>query len=104
MMKPYVGGGFGPKAAANPWRWRVPFVHADRETCEDELTAEKQVFLHSRARHQFVHDLTTGVTRMALSWPCITDVILEGGAYSVSGSPPSTTRGPFWEVPIGSRT
>jgi len=45
----------------------------------------EQVFLHSRARHQFIHEMTTGVkkdgTLMALKNRCY----LEGGAYTSFG-------------------
>jgi 4-hydroxybenzoyl-CoA reductase subunit alpha len=47
--------------------------------------SREQVFLHGRARHQFIHEMTTGVkadgTILALHNRCI----LDGGAYSSFG-------------------
>src|SRR5208337_4633247 len=85
VVKPYVGGGFGPKAAAN---------HMELAACLLSMKAGKpvkmnfdreQVFLHGRARHQFFHKMTTGAkkdgTIMALEHECY----LNGGGYSSFG-------------------
>jgi len=85
VVKPYVGAGFGPKAAAN---------HLELATCLLSIRTGKpvkmifereQVFMHSRGRHQFFHKFTTGVkkdgTILALDHECY----LNGGAYSSFG-------------------
>jgi 4-hydroxybenzoyl-CoA reductase subunit alpha len=85
VVKPAVGGGFGPKAACSSMELitcllamktgRPVKINFDRE----------QVFLHSRARHQFYHKMTTGVkkdgTLVFLEHECI----LDGGAYCSFG-------------------
>ena len=85
VVKPYVGAGFGPKAAAN---------HLELAACLLSIRTGKpvkmnfereQVFMHSRGRHQFFHNFTTGVkkdgTILALDHECY----LNGGAYSSFG-------------------
>jgi 4-hydroxybenzoyl-CoA reductase alpha subunit len=85
VIKPAVGGGFGPKASCST---------AELATCLLALKTGKpvritfdreQVFLHSRARHQFFHTMTTGVkkdgTLAFLEHQCI----LDGGAYASFG-------------------
>ncbi|HYA42933.1 MAG TPA: molybdopterin cofactor-binding domain-containing protein [Syntrophobacteraceae bacterium] len=85
VVKPYVGAGFGPKAAAN---------HLELAACLLSIRTAKpvkmnfereQVFMHSRGRHQFFHKFTTGVkkdgTILALDHECY----LNGGAYSSFG-------------------
>ncbi len=85
VVKPYVGAGFGPKAAAN---------HLEPAACLLSMKTGKpvkmnfereQVFMHSRGRHQFFHKFTTGVkkdgTIMGLDHECY----LNGGAYTSFG-------------------
>lgn len=85
VIKPAVGGGFGPKASCST---------AELVTCLLALKTgqpvrftfdREQVFLHSRARHQFFHTMTTGVkkdgTLSFLDHHCI----LDGGAYASFG-------------------
>lgn len=85
VIKPAVGGGFGPKASCST---------AELATCLLALKTGKpvkftfdreQVFLHSRARHQFFHTMTTGVrkdgTLAFLEHTCV----LDGGAYASFG-------------------
>ena len=85
VIKPAVGGGFGPKASCST---------AELATCllalktgqPVKLTFDReQVFLHSRARHQFFHTMTTGVNKDGnltfLEHKCI----LDGGAYASFG-------------------
>ena len=85
VVKPYVGGGFGPKAAVNTIELASSLLSLRTgRPVKMEFTRE-QVFLHSRARHQFFHELTTGVkkdgTIVALKNTCY----LDGGAYSSFG-------------------
>jgi 4-hydroxybenzoyl-CoA reductase alpha subunit len=85
VIKPAVGGGFGPKASCSS---------AELATClltiktgrPVKLTFDReQVFLHSRARHQFYHTMTTGIkkdgTLSFLEHHCL----LDGGAYASFG-------------------
>ena len=85
VVKPYVGGGFGPKAAVNTIELASSLLSMRTgRPVKMEFTRE-QVFFHSRARHQFFHELTTGVkkdgTIVALKNTCY----LDGGAYSSFG-------------------
>ncbi len=85
VVQPYVGGGFGPKASASTLELAACLM-AMRTGRPVKMTfTREQVFLHSRARHQFFHELTTGVkkdgTLMALKNTCY----LDGGAYSSFG-------------------
>ena len=85
VMKPYVGGGFGPKCEATPLEMSACFLSMKTGRPVKINYSREQVFLHSRARHQFVHVMKTGVkkdgTVMALHNTCY----LDGGAYSSFG-------------------
>lgn len=85
VVKPYVGGGFGPKAAASTLELATSLMSIRTGKPVKMTFDREQVFLHSRARHQFFHELTTGVkkdgTLMALQNTCY----LDGGAYSSFG-------------------
>ncbi|MCF8078137.1 MAG: molybdopterin-dependent oxidoreductase [Desulfobacterales bacterium] len=85
VVKPYVGGGFGIKAAANSGEMAASLL-SKRTGRPVKLTySREQVFMFGRARHGFVHTMTTGVkkdgTLMALKHECY----LDGGAYSSFG-------------------
>lgn len=85
VIKPYVGGGFGPKAEATPLDLCAAFLSIRTGRPVKMSYTREQVFMHSRARHQFFHEMKTGVkkdgTLMALEHRCV----LEGGAYSSFG-------------------
>jgi len=85
VVKPYVGGGFGPKASASPLELSACLLAVKTGRPVKMNYTREQVFLFSRARHQFRHTLTTGVkkdgTLMALHNECY----LEGGAYASFG-------------------
>ncbi len=85
VVKPYVGGGFGIKAAANSGEMAASLL-SKRTGRPVKLTySREQVFMFGRARHGFVHTMTTGAkkdgTLMALKHECY----LDGGAYSSFG-------------------
>jgi len=85
VVKPYVGGGFGIKAAANSGEMAASLL-SKRTGRPVKLTySREQVFMFSRARHGFVHTMTTGAkkdgTLIALKHECY----LDGGAYSSFG-------------------
>lgn len=85
VVKPYVGGGFGIKAAANSVEMSACLLSMRTGKPVKMNMSREQVFMFSRARHQFVHTMTTGVkkdgTLMALEHACQ----LDGGAYSSFG-------------------
>ncbi len=85
VIKPHVGGGFGPKAEATPLEMSACFLSMKTGCPVKMAYSREQVFLHSRARHQFFHEMTTGVkkdgTIHALHHRCV----LDGGAYSSFG-------------------
>jgi 4-hydroxybenzoyl-CoA reductase subunit alpha len=85
VIKPAVGGGFGPKASCSSAELATCLL-AIRTGQPVRLTFDReQVFLHSRARHQFFHTMTTGVSKDGgltfLEHRCI----LDGGAYASFG-------------------
>ncbi|HHE46681.1 MAG TPA: 4-hydroxybenzoyl-CoA reductase, partial [Bacteroidetes bacterium] len=82
VIKPAVGGGFGPKASCSTAEL-VTSLLAMKTGRPVKMTFDReQVFLHSRARHQFWHTMTTGVkkdgTLLFLKHRCV----LDGGAYA----------------------
>jgi 4-hydroxybenzoyl-CoA reductase subunit alpha len=85
VVKPYVGGGFGPKAEATPCDILAALLSMETGRPVRVAYTREQVFLHCRARHQFFHTMKTGYkkdgTIMALEHVCY----LEGGAYSSFG-------------------
>ena len=85
VVKPYVGGGFGIKAAANAGELSACLLARKTGKPVKFMYSREQVFMLCRARHQFVHRMTTGVkkdgTLMALQHECH----LDGGAYSSFG-------------------
>jgi 4-hydroxybenzoyl-CoA reductase alpha subunit len=85
VVKPYVGGGFGPKCEATPLEMSASLLSMKTGRPVKMNYSREQVFLHSRARHQFIHEMTTGVkkdgTLIALKNTCH----LDGGAYTSFG-------------------
>jgi 4-hydroxybenzoyl-CoA reductase subunit alpha len=85
VIKPAVGGGFGPKASCSSAELATCLL-AVKTGRPVKLTFDReQVFLHSRARHQFYHTMTTGIkkdgTLSFLEHHCL----LDGGAYASFG-------------------
>jgi 4-hydroxybenzoyl-CoA reductase subunit alpha len=85
VTKPYVGGGFGPKAAANPMELAACLLSRKTGKPVKMNYSREQVFLFSRARHQFTHTLTTGVKRDGTLMALKNECYLEGGAYASFG-------------------
>jgi len=85
VKKPYLGAGFGIKAAANPMELACCFLAKETSKPVKMNYTREQVFMFSRARHQFTHTITTGAkkdgTLVALKHECS----LDGGAYSSFG-------------------
>ncbi len=85
VKKPYVGGGFGPKAAANPMELSACLLSMKTGKPVKMNYTREQVFLFSRARHQFTHTLTTGVKKDGTIVALANECYLEGGAYASFG-------------------
>ena len=85
VKKPYLGAGFGIKAAANPMELACCFLAKETNKPVKMNFTREQVFMFCRARHQFTHTITTGAkkdgTLVALKHECT----LDGGAYSSFG-------------------
>jgi len=85
VVKPAVGGGFGPKAACSSMELITCLLAMKTGQPVKTTFDREEVFLHSRARHQFFHTMTTGVkndgTLLFLDHHCI----LDGGAYCSFG-------------------
>ncbi len=85
VKKPYLGAGFGIKAAANPMELACCFLAKETNKPVKMNYTREQVFMYGRARHQFTHTITTGAkkdgTLVALKHKCT----LDGGAYSSFG-------------------
>ncbi len=63
VVKPYVGGGFGIKAAANTGELAACLLARKTGKPVKFIYSREQVFMLCRARHQFVHRMTTGVKK-----------------------------------------
>ena len=85
VVKPYVGGGFGPKVAANAMEMAACLMSMKTGKPVKMGFTREEVFLHGRARHQFVHTLTTGVKKDGTLLALKNECYLEGGAYSSFG-------------------
>jgi 4-hydroxybenzoyl-CoA reductase subunit alpha len=85
VVKPYVGGGFGPKAAANAMELAAGLLSIKTGKPVKMNYTREQVFLHSRARHQFRHVLKTGVKKDGTLLALANECYLEGGAYASFG-------------------
>lgn len=85
VVMPYVGGGFGPKASCSTLELATCLLAVKTGRPVKSTFDREQVFLHSRARHAFIHTMTTGVkkdgTLISLRHHCL----LDGGAYSSFG-------------------
>jgi 4-hydroxybenzoyl-CoA reductase subunit alpha len=85
VVKPYVGGGFGPKAACSTMELACCLLaQATGRPVKITFTRE-QVFLHSRARHKFFHDMRLGVSADGQFQFLEHQALLDGGAYASFG-------------------
>ena len=85
VIMPRVGGGFGPKAAASTLELATCLLARETGRPVKTVFNREQVFLHSRARHQFYHTMTTGVDRNGKLLFLDHEALLDGGAYSSFG-------------------
>lgn len=85
VKKPYVGGGFGIKAAAAAYEMIASILAMKTARPVKIVFDRKQVFLHSRARHKFLIELKTGVRKDGTLLAIQNKTILDGGAYTSFG-------------------
>jgi 4-hydroxybenzoyl-CoA reductase alpha subunit len=85
VIKPYVGGGFGPKAAASPIDLASSFLAIRTGRPVRMAYTREQVFLFGRARHGFTHEMKIGVKKDGTLVALEHSATLDGGAYSSFG-------------------
>jgi 4-hydroxybenzoyl-CoA reductase subunit alpha len=85
VIKPYVGGGFGPKSEATPLEMSAAFLAKQTGKPVKMSYTREQIFLHSRARHQFYAEMTLGVKKDGTMVALRNKAILDGGAYTSFG-------------------
>ncbi len=85
VVKPYVGGGFGPKCEATPLEMSSAFLAKITGKPVKMTYSREQVFLHSRARHQFYAEMSLGVKSDGTMVALKNKAILDGGAYTSFG-------------------
>jgi 4-hydroxybenzoyl-CoA reductase subunit alpha len=85
VVKPAVGGGFGPKAACSSMELVTCLLSMKTGRPVKTTFDREQVFLHSRARHQFYHKMTTGVKKDGTLLFLEHEALLDGGAYCSFG-------------------
>jgi 4-hydroxybenzoyl-CoA reductase subunit alpha len=85
VVKPYVGGGFGPKCEATPLEMSSALLARQTGKPVKMTYSREQVFLHSRARHQFYAEMSLGVKKDGAMVALKNKAILDGGAYTSFG-------------------
>jgi 4-hydroxybenzoyl-CoA reductase subunit alpha len=85
VVKPYVGGGFGPKASASNLELACCLLALKTGRPVKGTFTREQVFLRSRARHQFLHHMDIGVKHDGTLLFLDHKAVLDGGAYSSFG-------------------
>ncbi len=85
VIKPAVGGGFGPKAAASSMELITCLLARAAGRPVKTVLRREEVFLHSRARHQYFHTMTLGARRDGSLVFLDHHNVMDGGAYSSFG-------------------
>ncbi|MDJ0762892.1 MAG: molybdopterin-dependent oxidoreductase [Myxococcota bacterium] len=85
VVKPHVGGGFGPKVSASNLELAVSCLACRTKRPVKSIFTREQIFLRSRARHQFLHQMTLGVNEDGTLAFLDHEAVLDGGAYSSFG-------------------
>lgn len=85
VIKPYVGGGFGPKCEATPLEMSCSLLSRLTGHPVKMTYSREQVFLHSRARHQFYAEMSLGVKKDGTMVALKNKATLDGGAYTSFG-------------------
>jgi CO/xanthine dehydrogenase Mo-binding subunit len=85
VIAPYVGGGFGVKSSAASHEL-ITCMLSRHTGCPVKLVMDREeVFWHNRARHQYYHEMTIGVTRDGRILAHKHLAVLDGGAYGSHG-------------------
>ncbi|MCP4606085.1 MAG: molybdopterin-dependent oxidoreductase [Proteobacteria bacterium] len=85
VVAPAIGGGFGPKAAASNLEIAICLLALKTGRPVKGILSREQVFLRSRGRHQFLHQMTIGAKNNGELVFLDHDAVLDGGAYSSFG-------------------
>jgi CO/xanthine dehydrogenase Mo-binding subunit len=85
VVKPYVGGGFGPKCEATPLEMSSALLSKLTGKPVKMTYTREQVFLHSRGRHQFLAEMSLGVKKDGTMVALWNKAVLDGGAYTSFG-------------------
>ncbi len=85
VVKPAVGGGFGPKASCSSMELITCLLAMKTGRPVKTTFDREEVFLHSRARHQFFHKMTIGVRKDGTLAFLEHECTLDGGAYCSFG-------------------
>lgn len=85
VVKPYVGGGFGPKAEATPLEMSAALLSRHSGRPVKMTYSREEVFLHSRARHQFYAEMSLGLKKDGTFVAVKNKAMLDGGAYTSYG-------------------
>jgi len=85
VIKPYVGAGFGIKAAANPMELACCLLAMKTGKPVKMNYTREQVFMYGRARHGFTHKMRIGVKKDGTLMALEHEAYLDGGAYSSFG-------------------
>jgi 4-hydroxybenzoyl-CoA reductase alpha subunit len=85
VVKPYVGGGFGPKAEATPFEMSAVLLARQTGKPVKIVASREEVFLHSRARHQFYAEMSLALKNDGTMLAVKNKAILDGGGYTSFG-------------------
>ena len=85
VVKPYVGGGFGPKASASAVDLITSLLSIRTGRPVKITLSREEAFQYSRARHQFSSEFTIGAMNDGTIVCLHNKTSLEGGAYSSFG-------------------
>ena len=85
VVKPYVGGGFGPKSEATPIEMSAVLLARQTGKPVKMVASREEVFLHSRARHQFYAEMSLGLKNDGTMVALKNKALLDGGAYTSFG-------------------
>lgn len=85
VVVPSVGGGFGGKAACSSMELATCLLARVTGSPVKTRFSREQVFLHSRARHKFYHEMEIGVDEEGKLLYLDHQATLDGGAFSSFG-------------------
>jgi 4-hydroxybenzoyl-CoA reductase subunit alpha len=85
VVKPYVGGGFGPKAACSSMELITCLLSQKTNRPVKITFSREEVFMHSRARHKFFHQMEVGADKNGKLLFLDHQALLDGGALASFG-------------------